>query len=746
MHKLRASFFLFVLSMIVSFSNSVVGQSANSKEKQLLDNYRKETDETKKFLRLLRLGDFYKQYNIHKADSLKTIIIEKSRVFSDSLRFAALLYNAELDQINGNREAYFKSVLGCQSFLNKLNSEEVHYSIYLHLGNYHSLISEFETADFYLKYSLRIAKKLESKESIAKSYLYTSKNFMLSNQKDSALNAINIALQNARRTSNKSILAECFNYQAEIYNYFDQVELSVAKNIIALQLAMEVNDYHKIAKYSREIGQSQRSINNLDDAEYYFKQSLDYSLKISDDRQHALALSDLGTISFAKKNYSTAIIRNEAAIDILDNLHDLKGLGNSHNNLGLIYQAKGDFNKAANNFNQALIYFESIGDKERIATVFHNVGAVFLAQKKYNNALNYLEKSIDIRKQFGSKSQIYHTYRTISHVYREIGQKDKSLEYLTMYIDYMDSNSSLQTATKIAELSELYRAEQRDRLITSQSDSIQKQRQEKSIASTKLENIQLRNKFQMYIILGFLVIVILAGVIIFFRWNQTKLLQQQKEAEMSQTLLRAQMNPHFVFNAMSVIQSYIYENDTVNSSKFLVNFSRLMRLILENSSKEEIPIETEEEILRKYLETQKLRFESRFEYTIEIDPLLSFEGAMIPPMITQPFIENSIEHGQLHTIEGGFIHVTFAKSNNMLEVSIEDNGVGRKSSEKNKKGKEHNSMAMQITSERIKNLNKKHRSDGYVLIEDYNKILETGTKVLISLPYRIDNQSNNKQE
>ena len=196
---------------------------------------------------------------------------------------------------------------------------------------------------------------------------------------------------------------------------------------------------------------------------------------------------------------------------------------------------------------------------------------------------------------------------------------------------------------------------------------------------------------------------------------------------------------------LEVIQSYIYENDTVNSSKFLVNFSRLMRLILENSSKEEIPIETEEEILRKYLETQKLRFESRFEYRIDIDPILGFERAMIPPMITQPFIENSIEHGQLHTIEGGFIHVTFTKSNNMLEVSIEDNGIGRKGSEKNKKSKEHNSMAMQITSDRINNLNKKYRTDGYVLIEDFNKTLQTGTKVLISLPYRTDNQSNIKQ-
>lgn len=242
----------------------------------------------------------------------------------------------------------------------------------------------------------------------------------------------------------------------------------------------------------------------------------------------------------------------------------------------------------------------------------------------------------------------------------------------------------------------------------------------------------------MYIIVAFLIIIVMAGLILFYRWNQTRIKQQQREAEMSQTLLRAQMNPHFVFNAMSVIQSYIYDNDTENSSKFLVNFSRLMRLILENSPKEHIPIETEIEILKKYLEMQKLRFQERFNYTIHMDDSLSAEHAQIPPMITQPFIENSIEHGQLHTIEGGFIHIAFRREGNMLLITIEDNGIGRKASKEKKRSSAHKSMAMEITAERIENLNKKFRTDGYLQVEDYDKELQTGTKVLISLPYTTD--------
>lgn len=721
-------------------SASVFAQKA--KEEQLILSINKEKDPHKQFLRILHLGEFYMNEDLPKADSLRKVLLEKSRVFDDSLRYAALMFQTEMAEISGNQEFYFQSVLSCQPFLNLLASENVQFDIYKHLGNYHSQISEFETADFYLNYAVKLGKRMRKKDKTAEALSYLSLNFMHLNEKDSALQIVDQAIQYGRRSSDKSILSKCFNAQAQIYHYFDQVEISVAKNIIALQLATEVSDYIKISEYSRELGQSQREIMNLDDAEYYFNQSYDFANRIKDRRQMALALANLGTISFAHKDYDQAIKENEEAKQLLERINDQVGLGEVYNNLGTIYREQKEFGKAANNFNQALIYYESVSNKEKIAAVYHNVGTVFLAQKKYKNALNYLERSIEIREVYGSKNQIYHTYRVISDVYKDIGNDQKSLEYMTRYVNYIDSNTTLQAATKIAELSELYRAEQRDRLILSQADSIERQRQEKVLTSTKLENSQLRNNFQMYIIVAILLIITLAGIIIFYRWNQSKIMQQQKEAEMSQTLLRAQMNPHFVFNAMSVIQSYIYENDIENSSKFLVNFSRLMRLILENSPKEEIPIEVEEDILQKYLATQKLRFEERFEYFIDVEPGLYFDKAMIPPMITQPFIENSIEHGQLHTIEGGFIRVSFKKVGKMLEVCIEDNGIGRKGSQASNKSRAHKSMAMSITRERIQNLNKKYRTEGSLSVEDYNKDLETGTKVLISLPYRTENQSN----
>ncbi len=729
-------------SVLLSFFFVLFGAEEShgqaSKESQLVSSYFSEKNTKKKYSRLMALGEYYKQNNIQKADSIRHIIVDESINFEDSIRFNALFFNAEIALLLGDQHDYFKSILACQPFLNKLNSDEVQFKLFRHLGYYHSNMQEFETADFYLKLAIKLAKKERNNQKLSEAYSYLSLNFMSANLKDSAIYYSNKSINFARRGKDKSVLAKAFNFQAKVYDFFGQIELSVAKNLISLQLAEEVQNIWLLSKFTREIGQEQKIILNLDDAEYYFKRSLNYARQIQDRRQMALALTNLSSVDLERNNLRVAIENSNQAINYLIPLNDFNGLGEAHNILGMLYKKKGSFNLASSNFNQALVYYEATSNKEKIAGVYHNVGTIFKEEKKYSNALNYLNRSIEIRKQYGSKNQIYQTYRIIADLYKEINNPSKSIEYMELYINYLDSNTTIQAATKIAELSESYRSEQRERLINAQADSLRRQQQEKVLTSTKLENSQLRNNFQMYIILAFLIIIVLAGIVIFYRWNHANIMQQQREAEMSQTLLRAQMNPHFVFNAMSVIQSYIYENDTVNSSKFLVNFSRLMRLILENSPKEFIPITTEVEILEKYLVMQKLRFEDRFQFDIYTDEGLYNENALIPPMITQPFIENAIEHGQLHTIEGGFIKVSFKKENGMLIITITDNGIGRKGSRMNKKSSAHKSMAMDITSERIKNLNKKYKSDGKMTVEDNNKTLETGTKVVISLPYTIE--------
>lgn len=714
--------------------------SQNNYEKKLISSYSKEENPNKRFWKLYELSNYYHKNNFQKADSIRNSLVTLSYSSTDSARYLANIFDAEVDLFNGNKELYYSKILDLQSFLTVINSPVLKLDLYQRISDYHIYKRELDLAKSHLIDALKIAKKIRNNREISKTYRLFSQVYMLKNLKDSSNYYTTEAIQFARRSANKIVLAEAFNNQAIIFNYFGQIELSVSKNLIALQLANEVGDHNKIAIYSNYIGEAQLAILNIKEAELYFLNAIESANKIRDKRTVALAQINLGNVYRLKKDYDKALELQRKALKLLLPYDDFDGLGNAHNTIGDIFREQKDFTKALSNYNKALVYFESTGNQEKIATVYHNVGYVFDKQGKYENALNYLNRCVKIRSQFGYKGSVYPTYQTISDVYFKTGNQKLAYKYLKLYVDYADSSKTLESSAKIAELNELYRSEQRERFISLQADSIERQRQDKALTSAKLENVELKTNLQTYVIFGFVIFMLLAGIIGFYRWNQTKIRQQQQQAEMNQTLLRAQMNPHFVFNAMSVIQSYIYDNDTKNSAKFLVNFSKLMRLILENSSKDLIPIQTEYEILDKYLNIQKLRFEDRFEFSVKVDQQLYDEEAVIPPMITQPFIENAIEHGRLHLKEDGFINVHFYKKDNMLQITVQDNGIGRKGAELNKKSKEHKSMAMKITKERIDNLNKKYRSDGFLQIEDYNKTDETGTDVLISIPYRVQNQ------
>lgn len=685
---------------------------------------------------LIQIGEKFMETNVSKADSIRQIISEQSVNFEGVELFKCMLFEVQMMEINGEANGYYDLVRKFTNYQDEaLENKDAFYK-QLHLGYYYSSFLDFDNAEKALNRALEYAKKMRSYTALTDVHCKFAYFKMLNNQKDSSLYHTERAIQYARRSGFKKDLCNSFNQQSITFEYFGQMELAVSKNLVAYQLANSINDLFRMARYAREIGQKQLGIGNLKDAEYYFTRSFEYSTTIHDGRQMGLALASKAEVLRKKGKGSDAIRLNERAIGFLARVQDINGLAEAHNNLGLVYKDMSAYPLAVIQFNKSLVYFEKSFNREKIAEVYFNVATIFKKQHRLNKALNYLFKSLEIQQNFGSRNKVYATYKEMAEIYKNLGNKDLALKYMEMYIEFTDENSIIQASKKIAELSESYRSEQRDRLISVQADSLNKQLQEKELTDAKLENISLRNDMQTYIIIGFLIIIVLAIVIASSRFKQSGIQQKRKEAEMSQTLLRTQMNPHFIFNAMSVIQSYIYENDVKNSSKFLVNFSRLMRLILENSPKEFIRIETEMEILQKYLETQKLRFEERFEFEIECSDELIFDKAMIPPMITQPFIENAIEHGQLHTVKNGFIRIVFAKEKKMLVVIIEDNGVGRKGSASNKKSTDHKSMAMDITGQRIDNLNDKYKSDGKMIVSDLNPLDETGTKVVISLPYK----------
>jgi two-component sensor histidine kinase len=367
-----------------------------------------------------------------------------------------------------------------------------------------------------------------------------------------------------------------------------------------------------------------------------------------------------------------------------------------------------------------------------LSETYYEYGQYLLAAQQFAQAKVAFEKSLSCL-PFESliRPKIANTYRALATIASKTGQLALAYQHQQKYSSWLENSPVWRSAARIEEMAAANLREERERLILNQQASIERAQKEREI-------IELQRDRQLVISILFILAIIFGVIIYVLRMQQVKIKQEQREAELSQTLLRTQMNPHFVFNAMSVIQSYIYENDPAKSSQFLVNFSRLMRLILENSPKEFIPIELEREILDKYLTAQKMRFENRFDYELTISDDLLFNKAMVSPMITQPFIENAIEHGQLHSVKNGKISVDIYAKDAQLYIQIQDNGVGRKKSADTKKMKTHKSMAIDITRERIAILNKKYKFNGSLTMSDLDAVSQTGTVVTLVLPLKYE--------
>ncbi|MFT3910838.1 MAG: histidine kinase [Ferruginibacter sp.] len=222
---------------------------------------------------------------------------------------------------------------------------------------------------------------------------------------------------------------------------------------------------------------------------------------------------------------------------------------------------------------------------------------------------------------------------------------------------------------------------------------------------------------------------------------QLELLEtKQKQAEIEMKALRAQMNPHFIFNSLNSINKYILTNDQVNASKYLTRFAKLIRLILDNSNSREVAVSDELEALRLYIEMELLRFTNKFSYEIKVDKDVSADTIQIPPLIIQPFVENAIWHGLLHKETEGKLSISVRRTiDSMLQCCVEDNGIGRiKAREmKSKSATTNKSMGMKLTEERINMLNKNSLFKATVSILDLqNEHCEpTGTKVIITIPF-----------
>ncbi|MEM1325430.1 MAG: histidine kinase [Bacteroidota bacterium] len=347
---------------------------------------------------------------------------------------------------------------------------------------------------------------------------------------------------------------------------------------------------------------------------------------------------------------------------------------------------------------------------------FYHTDQIDEAVVASNEALSLLDSCSS------SNCQAY-AYKAAHFIQGKIGNYEAAYGYLEKYKEANDSLFSQETTENMQRLETLYETEKKERALAQLE-------QETSLQSLRLKQ---RNLWIIGILIG-------ASLLLFtiYLWSQKRVLQRERDMQATeQKLLRLQMNPHFLFNALSSIQSFLFDKSNVHTAiHYLANFAQLMRQILEYSREQYISLDDEIRTLENYLSLQQLRYDHAFAYDIRVADDLNRWETLIPPLMAQPFVENAIEHGRLHMIKDGNIQLLFTRKDNQLQLIIEDNGIGRTRALELKAPKQHQSLATKITKDRIALLNRLTKTNYSFEVND---LPQRGTQVVFHLPLQIAN-------
>lgn len=494
---------------------------------------------------------------------------------------------------------------------------------------------------------------------------------------------------------------EIYEYLGDAYAGLQDTNTAVDYYEEGLKIARKNRISPKIPDLNSKIADAFARVNRVQEAEAYYG----YSLRQSEEQAPARAVQEKEKVAdfYNREN------RFDDEIDLRKkSLSELKQIDPQA-------QASG----------QDIITEQQINYK---------IANAYLAQDKDDEAIQFLVESIkesDIDNDLEVKKE---ATRTLSEVYRDRGEFTKALETYQQYVAVVDT-LYIKKEAEITQAASFSReiANKQNRINSLERDrQLSQSKYELAIAEQKLA--EETNRRQEWVIYSLLLLSLLGALTAFFFYRSNR---QQKLANNLLALksLRTQMNPHFIFNALNSVNSYIAKKDERSANKYLSEFSSLMRSVLENSDKDFIPLSRELELIEIYLKLEHSRFPEKFDYQLEKNDGVDLSEYQIPPMLLQPYVENAVWHGLRYKEEKGNLKISIEESNgDSILITIEDDGIGRKRSKELKTShqKDRQSRGMGNIDKRIAILNSMYRDKIEVKIEDLNDD-GSGTKVSLRL-------------
>ncbi len=613
------------------------------------------------------------------------------------------------------------------------------------IGSYATDQSDYEKALKFYQYGLKIGEKNRDKAQISSSYLLIGLFYCKKGDHKRALDYFEIGLCLSEEIKNKQEISVIYNGMAYVYEAQGKISQALKYYQKSLKISEEIGDQINAAVALNNISLIYLNQGDQTMALVYCYKSLkktevadSKSLTTTSKRLMATVFNNIGGIYFDQKNLLKSLEYHAKSLSIQENIRDEYGAAFSHINIGSINAEKNDFFEALIHLKKSLNYFEKIDNKIGIAMSLYHIGKIYKKQKKYNKALESGLKSLKLSKDGNYVKGIENVAQLLCNVYVEIGSYDKALDSYKLFVVMRDSINNIETQKATVKSQLKYEYAQK-----AISDSVRNAGivlQEKIKYEETIKRERVYTYFSICAAIFMLVIASLTFIMFKTKQRANKIINEQKKVieqqkiEVEQQLLLTQMNPHFIFNAVSTLKGLIFKKETEEASLYLDHFTALTRQILEYSEKKFITLNHESEVLGNYIALQKIMYCSTFDYELIIDEQIDQKKIMVPPMLAQPFVENAIKHGIVNKKDQGLIQVSFIKKGTQLFLSIDDNGSGIDYEKINN----HQSMSLSIVKRRLGIYN--HQFNNEISIEnkldDAGKII--GARVYFEIPYTIN--------
>ena len=518
---------------------------------------------------------------------------------------------------------------------------------------------------------------------------------------------------------------------------------------IALKIYREIGDKYGIANSYINLANIYADQNNYPEALKNYFTALKLNEEIGNKELIALCYYNMGEVYLRQENYDESLKSELASLKIYKELGNQVDVADVYTSIGRISAMKGNYEEALKNFQASLKVYEEAGHRLGITNTNLEIGHIFLAlaadktgeaaRIKHNEALKYLNKGLKLANEMGVKLYVMNAYGLLSELYEGMNDYKKALEFHNLYVGLKDSLTNNETTSKLEQQRIQYEVEK----------SVEEEKIKSEVALAE-QKAGLKRKNEL-LLAGFAILAIITFFIALLirQHNQKRRAIEKAEAghkmaELELQSLRAQLNPHFMFNSLNAIQDLILKEDNDRSHLYLSRFSKLLRMLLDNADQPFVTVKQELELLELYLSLENLRIPN-LQYSIEKDPKLNREDRMIPNMMLQPYIENAIWHGLSNKKGERKLQIRIHENGAATEFEIEDNGIGRKKAAELKQQFRHghHSKGMQLLSKRFELLSHEYGAEIQTTITDLqNNNDATGTLVKINVPFTLSQHAN----